>query len=102
MNELFTVKIDQWGNKHWSHNDALVKVEWQHGNISHYKDGKLHNEDGPAYVDHYGNKHWYLEGRPFYNEQEWQTEVAKRNPPTKELTVAQIEGILGFKIKIIA
>ena len=98
----FTVKVDQGENKQWFHNDALVKVEWANGNISHYKDGRLHKDDGPAHIGANGINHWYLEGRPFYNEQEWQTEVAKRNPPPKELTVAQIETLLGFKIKIIA
>jgi len=98
----YNVHVEQSGNTNWFLNGELVKVEWTNGNISHYKNGKLHKEDGPAHEGANGINHWYLEGRPFYNEQEWQIEVAKRNPPPKELTVAQIETLLGFKIKIIA
>ena len=98
----YNVQVDYSGNRNWFLNGNLVKIEWINGNISHYKDDKLHNDEGPAYVGANGINHWYLEGRPFYNEQEWRAELAKRNQPTKELTVAQIEGILGFKIKIVS
>jgi hypothetical protein len=28
-----------------------------------YLDGKLHREDGPAYVGCNGSKHWFLDGK---------------------------------------
>jgi hypothetical protein len=99
----FNVQVDDSGNRNWFLNGELVKVEWINGNIFHYKNNKLHNDKGPAYIWANGSKHWYyLEGRLYWTEQDWRDELARRNPPIKELTVAQIEGILGFKIKIIA
>lgn len=32
------------------------------GNIYHLKDGKPHNENGPAFVNKNGSKFWYIDG----------------------------------------
>ena len=29
----------------------------------HYRDGKLHNEDGPAIITTHGDKFWYVNGK---------------------------------------
>jgi hypothetical protein len=56
--------------------------------------GQLHREDGPAveYTD--GDKSWWLNG----------VEVAEADviKPVKPMTVAEIEVLLGHRIKIIA
>ena len=59
-----------------------------------YLNGQLHREDGPAveYTD--GHKSWWLNGFLV-------TEIEVMEP-VKQLTVAEIEVLLGHKIKIIA
>ena len=74
----YTVKVYPDGSKYW------------------YLNGKRHREDGPAieYAD--GSKYWCLNGKSY-------TEAAfnKKMSPTRELTVGQVEALLGHKVKII-
>jgi hypothetical protein len=74
----YTVKVYEDGSKDWYLND------------------KLHREDGPAveYAD--GTKFWYLNGIEM-TEQEHQ----QRTNPAKELTVAEVEKLLGHRVKIV-
>jgi NADPH-dependent ferric siderophore reductase len=62
------------------------RTEW-------FLNGKLHREDGPAVEWADGSRSWWLNG-----EQVTEAEVMK---PTKELTVAQIEQLLGYSVKVI-
>jgi hypothetical protein len=66
---------------------------YEDGDRFWYLNGNLHREDGPAveYAD--GDRSWYLN-----NVKVTEQEVMK---PTKELTVADIEQLLGHKVKII-
>ena len=75
------IKIDENGSKFYFKDKAMTK---------------RHREDGAAieYAD--GDKEWYLEGN-YYNEAEFN---AKMNP-VKELTVADIEKLLGHRVKIV-
>jgi len=59
-----------------------------------YLNKKLHREDGPAVEHTNGNKEWYLNGYEVPEES-----VMK---PVKQLTVAEIEALLGHKIEVIA
>ena len=74
----YTVKVYTNGDKYWCLN------------------GKFHREDGPAveYAD--GSKSWRLNDKE-YTEQEY---LAKTNP-VKKLTVAEIEKLLGYSVKVI-
>lgn len=74
----YTVKVDEEGTKYW------------------YLDRKLHREDGPAVENPYGPKSWYL------NDLELTEEEFNARTKTKELTVAEIEALLGYKIKVVA
>ena len=74
----YTVKVYEDGAKFWYLND------------------KLHREDGPAVEWADGSKSWYLNDK--YLTQE---EHQKRMNPVKELTVAQIEALLGHKVKVV-
>lgn len=38
-------------------------VEWPDGRITHHKDGKLHNSNGPAIERKDGTKDWFLDGK---------------------------------------
>jgi len=94
--------IDEFnGNKFWYINDKLHRedgpaVEEFNGNKFWYINGKLHREDGPALEYSNGDKYWYLNGEE-YTESEFK---ANTQPP-KDLTVAELEDLLGYKIKII-
>lgn len=70
--------------------------EWPVGDKAWYQDGKLHRLDGPACEYASGNKEWYIDGVE-YTEKEF---LAKTQ--TKELTVAEIEKLLGYSVKIVA
>lgn len=41
-----------------------------------HKHGKLHNENGPAYINTIGEKEYYLEDKK-YSKEDWEMEVAK-------------------------
>jgi hypothetical protein len=73
----YTVKVYPSGIKSWLIN------------------GKLHREDGPAIEWPDGVKEWYLNGK-LLTEQDFN---ARMNP--KELTINQIEELLGYKIKVV-
>jgi hypothetical protein len=74
----YTVKVYDNGTKHWSLN------------------GNLHREDGPAveYTD--GTKFWFLNGKEYTKE-----EFLKKTSKVKELTVTDLEKLLGYPIKIV-
>ena len=72
------VKVFTSGTQHW------------------YLDGQLHREDGPAVICPDGHKEWYLYGDKITEE-----EHKRRTSPTKELSVSEIEALLGYKVKIV-
>ena len=74
--------------------EYTVRV-YPNGNKSWVTNGKLHREDGPAIEWSDGVKEWYLNGK-LLTEQEFNTRM---NP--KELTINQIEELLGYKIKVV-
>ena len=59
-------------------------------------DGKIHREDGPAIEYASGDKEWWLNGEK-YTEKEF---LAKTRP-VKELTIAEVEKLLGYPVKIV-
>jgi hypothetical protein len=94
----YTVQVStdktEWylnGQLHRTHGPA---VECTDGDKVWYLNGLLHREDGPAIECISGDKSWFLNGN-----QVTEAEVIK---PVKQLTVAEIEVLLGHKIKIIA
>ena len=89
------------GSKQWYLNGKLHRtdgpaIERASGTKEWFLNGERHREDGPAieYAD--GTKFWYLNG-----EEMTQEEHARRTQPAKELSVAEIEKLLGYKIKIV-
>ena len=71
-------------------------AEWADGSKEWYQNGKLHRTDGPAveYAD--GSKVWYENGVKMSEEQ-----FIKKTAPSKEYILAQIERLLGRKVKSI-
>ena len=74
----YTVRVYDIGTKHWLLN------------------GNLHREDGPAIEYASGKLGWFLNNKP-YTEAEFKAKMA----PAKEMTVGEIERLLGHKIKIV-
>ena len=72
-----------------------VKV-FSSGEQRWYLDDKLHRKDGPAIIYGDGSCLWYLYGGNITEQ-----EHRQRTNPTKELTVAEIEALLGHKVKIV-
>ena len=97
----YTVKVYAGGDKYWYLNGKLHRedgpaVEYADGSKYWFLNGKYHREDGPAleYTD--GYKLWYLNGKHLTQE-----EHQSATNPTKELTIADIERLLGHRIKIV-
>ena len=100
------IKIDDRGNKFWFkdkkmsmvalHREDGPAVEWADGHKVWLLNGERHREDGPAieYTD--GDKEWFLNGKQLSEE-----EFNARMSPTKELTVAEIEKLLGHRVKVV-
>lgn len=76
------------------HREGGPAVEYPDGYKAYWFNGKLHREDGPAIE--------YLDGTKAYwiNDEEL-TEEQFFNRNKKELTVKQIEDLLGYSIKIV-
>ncbi len=111
------------GNKEWYKDGKFDRVggpaiELTDGTKSWYKDGERHRDDGPAAIGADGYKAWWINGDlhredgpaveyPNGNIQYW----LKGNRLTadqwndaitpKELTVAEIEQLLGMRIKVV-
>jgi hypothetical protein len=77
------------------HREDGPAVEWSNGEKQWYLNGQIHREDGPAVEYPSGNKAWYLNGKKF-TEQEF-----NQMTQSKELSVADIEQLLGYKVKIV-
>ena len=97
----YKVKVYSDGSKFWflngkRHREDGPAVESATGNKEWYLNGKQHREDGPAveYAD--GTKSWYLNGEKYTEE-----EFNKKMNPVKELTVADLEKLLGYPVKIV-
>jgi hypothetical protein len=89
------------GSKCWYTNDKLHRedgpaCEWACGTKSWWVNGKRHREDGPAIERADGSKCWYLNGEEMTEE-----EHRAQTQPAVELTVAEIEKLLGKRIKVV-
>jgi len=97
----YTVIVSDNGTREWYLNGNLHRedgpaVEYADGDRWWYLNGNLHREDGPAveYAD--GDRYWYLNGVE-YTEKEFNKKTAK----VKELTVPEIEALLGYSVKVV-
>jgi len=78
------------------HREDGPAVEYSNGDKEWYQNGKRHRVDGPA-VDYVtiGKQGWYVNGIK-YTEEEF-----RKRTQQKELTVTEIEKLLGYPVKII-
>jgi len=94
----YTVKVYENGTQVWYLNDKRHRADGPaiiraNGTQVWWLNGKLHRKDGPAVIYSSGTQEWWLNGKRVTEE-----EVMK---PTKELTVAEVERLLGYSVKII-
>ena len=112
------------GSKEWwlngkCHREDGPAVEWASGSKAWWLNDKLHREDGPAVENADGSKSWWLNGGRHrtdgpaveYNngDKEWylndkqytEEDFLKATRPATELTVAEIEQLLGYAIKVV-
>jgi hypothetical protein len=95
----YTVKVED-GTTRWFHNGKLHRedgpaIERSNGSRVWYLNGELHRDDGPAIELADGYRSWYINGEGLT-----ETEFNNRSA-TKELSIAEIERLLGFKVKVI-
>ena len=99
--QVYKVTVDNNGIVSWYNErdelhreGGLPAVEGSDGYKAYYEHGKRHRLDGPAVEYHNGRKEYWIDGERLTKE-----EFDDRNK--KELTVKQIEDILGYSIKIV-
>ena len=120
----YKVLVNSEGNREWYMNDKLHRedgpaVEYFGGDKEWYINGERHRLDGPAIEDRDGYKAWYLNGKRHRLDgpavefegiyKEWyiegnkltQDEFNRQTAPAIEYTVAQLEELLGKRIKIV-
>jgi hypothetical protein len=89
------------GSRYWwlngkQHREDGPAIEYAGGTRCWYLNGKRHREDGPAIEYANGNREWWLNGVEYTEE-----EFLKKTTKVKELTVAEIESLLGYQIKVV-
>ena len=89
-----TSGLEAWYLNGVRHREGGPAIEHANGYKVWFQNGQRHRADGPAVESVDGHKEWYLDGKRVT-----QAEVMK---PVKQLTVAQIEVLLGHKIKVVA
>ena len=89
------------GDKYWykngkQHRDNGPAVEEDNGHMEWWVNGLCHREDGPA-IEHYdGYEQWFLDGGLVT-----EAEFLAKTQPAKELTIADIEKLLGYRVKVV-
>ena len=86
----------EWYLNDKPHRECGPAIEYASGDKFWYLNDQLHRLNGPAieYAD--GGKLWYLNGKAYSEE-----EFIKATNPIKELTIAEIEKLLGYSIKVV-
>ena len=89
------------GTKSWYQNGDLHRtdgpaVEWSNGTKSWYQNGLRHRTDGPAIEYSDSGKVWYINGEDLS-----EAEFLAATQPAIELTVADVEKLVGKRVKII-
>ena len=97
----YTVRVYANGDKYWYlngeyHREDGPAIEFADGSKFWYLNDEYHREDGPAVEFDNGDKYWYLKGNKLTEDQ-----FNKAMSTTKELTISELEAMLGYKIKVV-
>lgn len=98
---VYHVEVYPTGSERWyldglKHRIGGPAITYSDGSKVWCQYDKTHRVDGPAIENADGSKHWFLEGIRMTEE-----EHAERTSKSQELTVADIEQLLGYKVKIV-
>ena len=85
----------EWYLNGLKHREDGPAVEWVSGTKSWWSNGVRHREDGPAYESADGYKSWFLNGLEMTEEQ------FLKETSVKELSIVEIEKLLGYKVKVV-
>ena len=100
----YYVTVDDAGTTYWHkdtrckvlHRDDGPAVEFANGHKEWYQNGQRHRTDGPAVEWWAGDKSWYINGKKLT-----EAEFLAATQPVVEMTVADIEKLVGKRVKII-
>jgi hypothetical protein len=81
------------GNLHREDGPACEYID---GTRCWYLNGRRHRIDGPAIEYANGDRYWYLNDEEYTEE-----EFLKLAFKAKELTIAEIEELLGYPVKVV-
>ena len=89
------------GTKEWFQNGQRHRadgpaIEWSYGTKSWWQNDQYHRTDGPAIERADGYKFWYINGVGMTEEK-----FLEATQPVVEMTVADIEKLVGKRVKII-
>ena len=89
------------GCKEWWQNDQYHRtdgpaIEYADGSKEWWQNDQCHRTDGPAVIYPDGSQWWYLNDRPLT-----EAEFLKATQPAVEMTVADVEKLLGKRVKIV-
>ena len=89
------------GHKEWwqcgqRHRIDGPAIEWYDGDKSWWQNGQRHRTDGPAIEYHDGTKEWYINC-----EKLTEAEFLAATQPAIEMTVADVEKLVGKRVKIV-
>ena len=85
-----------WFQNGQSHRTDGPAVEYTNGSKFWYQNDQLHRTDGPAVEFADGARHWWLNG-----EELTEAEFLATTQPVVEMTVADVEKLVGKRVKII-
>jgi hypothetical protein len=92
----FTDGFKEWFIHGQRHREDGPAFEWPDGQYEWYLNGKLHRIGGPACGWPDGTEEWWLNGEGYSEKNYW-----NQLRPVKELTVAEIESLLGYSVKVV-
>ena len=89
------------GDRVWYQNGFLQRIDGPaiirvNGHKEWWQNGQLHRADGPAVVFEDGVNHWYINDKKLT-----EAEFLAATQPVVEMTVADIEKLLGKRVKIV-
>ena len=98
----YRVEVDCHGNRlyynnaGWLHRTDGPAIEYADGSKSWYQNDQRHRIDGPAIECTNGRKLWFIDGNRLT-----EAEFLAATQPVVEMTVADVEKLVGKRVKII-
>lgn len=102
--QKYYVKVFPNGDTYWFTNPECTIIHRENGPAIEFADGykvyfqnnKWHRLDGPARIWSDGYEEYWIDGLEYTKE-----DFLKKTKPVKELTVAEVEKMLDYQVKIV-